>query len=177
MNKHPWKKMLLVCLTAISYPSVSLPLFSPPAIAQSNTALPMRLSFGEGYGSIVVPDRDTTAPAYGGRLRVYDVHIAKMFEVTHYLCQQRRVSPGITWSYQAGNGSIDMGTFQVTCRLANQLASAYGLGNPEPTAIRFSQEEMGPPITRNFQIPIFSITGDKVERWLDFVQGFSPVGN
>jgi hypothetical protein len=141
----------------------------------SSTALPMKLGFDEGFGLIVVPESDTTASAYGGRLRRYDVHIAKMFEVTHFMCQSRNVTPGLTWNYEAGGGTINMGSFVITCRLANQIASAYGLGKSEPTNITFSAGEIGRPDVRSFNIPILNITGYKVPRWVSFVQGFQPV--
>ncbi|MEG5140471.1 MULTISPECIES: hypothetical protein [unclassified Microcoleus] len=141
----------------------------------SSTALPMKLGFDEGFGLIVVPESDTTASAYGGRLRRYDVHIAKMFEVTHFMCQSRNVTPGLTWNYEAGGGTINMGSFVITCRLANQIASAYGLGKSEPTNITFSAGEIGRPNVRSFNVPILDITGDKVPRWVIFVQGFQPV--
>lgn len=46
---------------------------------------------------ITVPDQDTTVSAYGGELRRYDVHIAKMFEVTHFLCQQEHKPDQFEW--------------------------------------------------------------------------------
>ncbi|MDF0556516.1 hypothetical protein [Kamptonema sp. UHCC 0994] len=141
----------------------------------SSTALPMKLGFDEGFGSIVVPESNTTASAYGGRLRRYDVHIAKMFEVTYFMCQQGNLRPGITWNYEAGGGTINMGSFEITCRLANQIVSAYSLGKSEPTNITFSAGETGRADVRSFNIPVLDITGDKVPRWISFVQGFQPV--
>ncbi|MEG3900371.1 MULTISPECIES: hypothetical protein [unclassified Microcoleus] len=141
----------------------------------SSTALPMELGFDEGFGSIVVPESDTTASAYGGRLRRYDVHIAKMFEVTHFMCQSGNVTPGITWNYAAGGGRINMGSFEITCRLANQIVIAYGLGKSEPTNVTFSAGEIGRPSVSSFNVPILDITGNKVPRWVSFVQGFQPV--
>ncbi len=47
--------------------------------------------------AITVPDQDTTVSAYGGELRRYDVHIAKMFEVTHFLCQQEHKPDQFEW--------------------------------------------------------------------------------
>lgn len=140
----------------------------------SSTALPMEIVFDEGTAAIVVPDRDTSLPAYGGQLRRYDVHIAKMFEVTHFLCQQRMVGGSIEWGYYAGRGSIDMGKFSISCNLANDLAAAYGLGKPEFTTISFSQGEGQSPKVRSNNIPIFEITGNKVPKWMNFVQGFRP---
>ncbi|MEG4961107.1 hypothetical protein QUA78_21405, partial [Microcoleus sp. K4-B3] len=85
------------------------------------------------------------------------------------------LTPGITWNYAAGGGRINMGSFEITCRLANQIATAYGLGKSEPTNVTFSAGEVGRPAVRSFNIPILDITGDKVPRWVSFVQGFQPV--
>ena len=141
----------------------------------SSTALPMQLGFDEGFGSIVVPESNTTASAYGGRLRRYDVHIAKMFEITYFMCRQGNLRPGITWNYEAGGGTINMGSFVITCRLANQIVNTYGLGKLEATNITFSAGETGRPNVRSFNIPVLDITGDKVPRWIGFVKGFQPV--
>lgn len=145
-----------------------------PTSAQ-NTALPMTIATGEGMFSLTVPDTDTTRSAYGGKLRVYDVHIAKMVEVTHHFCSTGRLSPGTTWTYTAGNGSISMGNFQISCRLASDLATAYGLGRMERTTILSSNEEGGSPSRRVGGIQILNITGAKVDRWMNFTRNFRPV--
>lgn len=144
-----------------------------PVFAQS-TALPMTISTSEGMFSLTVPDTNTTSSAYGGKLRVYDVHIAKMVEVTHFMCSSGRLSPGTVWTYAAGNGSINMGNFQISCRLASDLAIAYGLGKPEQTAMNVSFEEAG-RATRLINVPILAITGGKVDRWIGFTRNFRPV--
>ncbi|XGV94253.1 MAG: hypothetical protein ACAF41_00010 (plasmid) [Leptolyngbya sp. BL-A-14] len=59
----------------------------------------MTIETGEGAFVLTVPDNNTTRSAYGGRLRVYDVHIAKMFEVTYNLCQSGSIGGGTSWSY------------------------------------------------------------------------------
>ncbi|WP_225913788.1 hypothetical protein [Leptolyngbya ohadii] len=141
---------------------------------KASTALPMHLTFDEGMMAMVVPDTNTTASAYGGQLRVYDVHIAKMFEVTHNLCQTGRVGGGIGWSYFAGNGSINMGNFQISCDLAANLSIAYGLGAPERTVIHYAGGDGYAGTVQTFDIPIFNITGEKVSRWMSFVQNFRP---
>lgn len=144
-----------------------------PTVSQ-NTAVPMTISAAEEMMAITIPNQNTTQSAYGGRLRLYDVHIAKMFEVTHFLCKQY---PGMSeqmWSYRAGGGSLNMGRFTISCNLASNIASAYGLGNPERTAIQRSMEEGGRRM-EVYQVPILSITGGKVSRWLNFTQGFRPL--
>lgn len=144
----------------------------PEAIAQ--TQLPMRLQHGEGTYTLTVSETETTKSAYGGQLRLYDVHIAKMFEVTYADCQEIPGAGFRDWEYRAGNGRIEMGTFRITCQLAGDIANTYGLGKSERSAIEYSQEEAGPPISRTRFIPILEITGNKVDRWMNFVQGFRP---
>ena len=144
----------------------------PEAIAQ--TEIPMRLQHAEGTYTLTVSETNTTKSAYGGQLRLYDVHIAKMFEVTYSDCQEIPNAGGRTWYYRAGNGKIDMGQFRINCQLASEIANTYGLGKPERTAIEYSQGEAGRPISRTRSIPILDITGNKIQRWTNFVQRFRP---
>ena len=144
----------------------------PEAIAQ--TEIPMRLQHAEGTYTLTVSETNTTKSAYGGQLRLYDVHIAKMFEVTYSDCQEIPNAGGRTWYYFAGNGKIDMGQFRINCQLASEIANTYGLGKPERTAIEYSQGEAGRPISRTRSIPILDITGNKIQRWTNFVQRFRP---
>lgn len=135
--------------------------------------LPMRISTSEGYYELTVPDTQTTQSAYGGKLRRYDIHIAKMFEITHRDCLQFQDS-GREWSYYAGNGNIYMGDFSISCRLANDIVSAYGLGTPQNTPIVYGQGESGPPITRNVAVPTLNLVGQKQDRWINFTKNFKP---
>jgi hypothetical protein len=168
------KKLLLISLGAITlcWGSVNPIQLIPGAIAQ--TEVPMRLQQGEGIYTLTVSETNTTKSAYGGQLRLYDVHIAKMFEVTYSDCQDAPNAGSRTWFYRAGNGKIEMGQFIITCQLARDIANNYGLGKPELTTIEYSQEEAGPPISRNRSIPILDITGNKIQRWMNFVQSFKP---
>ncbi len=149
-------------------------------LAQDSTQLPLSVRYGgtEARGNFIlmqltVPDQDTTQPAYGGQLRLYDVHLAKMFETSHFLCQQFRGVSGYEWVYSAGNGSIRMGNFRISCSLANEMASTYGLGKPERTSIA-KDTEGGTPESDVYSIPILDITGSKVQQWINFVQNFKP---
>ncbi len=164
------KEFFLLAVLATSISTIS-----EPKSAIARTALPMRLQHAEGTYTITVPDRNTTRSAFGGRLRLYDVHIAKMFEVTYSDCQEMPEAGSRTWYYFAGNGNIDMGEFTITCELANNIANAYGLGRSLRTTIEYSQEEAGPPISTVRSIPTLDITGSKIPRWLNFVQRFRPV--
>jgi hypothetical protein len=155
-----------------------------PAIAQ--TEVPANIRYGgtestDGFilMSITVPNQDTTRSAYGGQLRFYDVHVAKMFEVSNFLCQQIASDSnlkGYEWSYSAANGKISMGRFRISCSLARDIATAYGLGKTERTAIGLDTEG-GPPESKVYSIPILNITGSKVPKWMDFVQQFRPISS
>ncbi|MGB7892817.1 MAG: hypothetical protein WCF82_13065 [Microcoleus sp.] len=70
-------------------------------------------------------ETNTTKFAYGGQLRLYDVHIAKMFEVRCSDCHERPNAGGRTWYYRAGKGKIEMGQFRINCHLASDLANTY----------------------------------------------------
>ena len=155
---------------------LAMVLTSVSTVAQNaRRPLPMRIYTSEGVYELTVPDTQTTQSAYGGKLRRYDVHIAKMFEVTYRDCLKfGGDAGGREWLYYAGNGSIDMGYFFISCQLANDIVSAYGLGTPQNTSIIYGQEEAGPPITRNVSIPTLNLVGQKQDRWINFTKNFKP---
>ena len=165
MKSHVWKTFLTLAATAST--------FIAPTLAQADTALPMSIETGEGMFVLTVPDNNTTRSAYGGRLRVYDVHIAKMFEVTYSMCQSGAIGGSTSWTYLAGNGSSDMGTFNISCNLASDIAIAYGLGKPERTIVQRTTEGYGTRIEVR-SVPILAITGGKVNKWMSFTQRFQP---
>ena len=126
----------------------------------------------------IVPDRNTAKSADGGKLRLYDVHIAKMFEISHFLCDRDRASEGYDWSYEAENGNIEMGRFKISCNLAQSIAGAYGLGKPEISVIRrnFNLKNGGPSLAiETYSIPTLNIVNNRVLQWRDFVQKFPPI--
>jgi len=120
---------------------------------------------------LTTPVSDTTQSFNGGTLRVYDVHIAKMVEITHHQCNTTRSRQDRFWFYRASGGNTNMGQFRISCKLANDLAIAYGMGEPEMTGI-FMAEVDEPSYTR---IPTLNITGGKVQTWMRFTQNFQPI--
>jgi hypothetical protein len=163
--------------------AVPVPASSTVEIAQANkTEVPITLiSFmparkgGEARGVFVVPDRDTTRSAYGGSLRRYDVHIAKMFEVANLYCNSDNGNwESVEWNYFAGNGDINMGKFVLDCNLVRQVVAANGLGKPERTVIYF----YGPSGRSSVEnIPVLNLQGYKIPDFLKFVQQIKPVSN
>ena len=150
-------------------------------IASRSTIVPMRLEYGEGMYTMIVPNPEITQSAYGGQLSLYEVHIAKMIEITYDDCQQMQRQYGTdaggrTWFYQTENGSINIKDFNISCSFASEIVETYGLGKAEPTVIKNFVEFQGVN-TETRSIPILDITGSKVSQWKDFVWGFKPIDN
>ncbi|MBD1842635.1 hypothetical protein H6F89_04260 [Cyanobacteria bacterium FACHB-63] len=130
---------------------------------------------------LIVPDTDVSRSAYGGKLKRKHVHLAKMFEVTQHFC---KTEPGRTpvyeWIYEKNGGKASLpgtglGTFRISCDLANDIAIAYGAGKPESTTIDYDFRL--PPSSRfkTYSIPILNITGGKVDAWLKFASNFKTI--
>lgn len=134
----------------------------------------------DGWQAIkfTVADRHTAKSTGDRKLRLYDVHIAKMFEISHFLCERDRTSVGYDWSYEAENGNIEIGRFKISCNLARSTAATYGLGKPKITVIRrnFNLRNGRPSIAvEKYAIPTLNIAKNRVVQWKSFVQTFPPL--
>ncbi len=134
----------------------------------------------DGWQSIqfIVPERNTAQSTSSRKLRRYDVHIAKRFEISRFLCDRDRTSEGYNWSYQAENGNIDMGSFKISCEKARSTATTYGIGKPENTVIRrnFDLNNGRPSIAvEKYSIPTLNVSKNRVVQWRDFVQKLPPI--
>jgi len=149
--------------------------------SQASNDLPMRIQAdprNKRKMAIIVPDVDTTRSAYGGRLRLYDVHIAKMFEVTHFLCQRDPKLSWLQWRYTANSGGTYMGTFDIKCSEAKRLAEIYGLDKPESTVIKNYAQGKAQKISilKLFAGQTARTGQDKVDSWISFTQkNFKPI--
>jgi hypothetical protein len=138
--------------------------------------LPMKISQAEELYMLTVPDTDTTKSAFGGKLTLYDIHIAKIHEVTDHLCQkyQMPLESSLTWDYSAGNGSINMGRFKLTCEEAFWAFSGLGhQGKPEKTVIHRSDESGRDQIV--LMVPTLGLNKTTIDRWQTMVQRFQPI--
>lgn len=147
---------------------------SAPAIAQTEFPITSIVYIGQDgnaqTANFTVPDTDTTRSAYGGRLRRYDVHVAKMFELTNFECENTpdRTWSRILWSYKAGGGQIDMGMFDISCDRAAGAGHAYGFGKPEATKVYYYR------VPATVYVPILNITDWKVSAWMNYTKNFRP---
>ncbi|WP_084555348.1 hypothetical protein [[Phormidium ambiguum] IAM M-71] len=124
---------------------------------------------------LTVSDRDTTRPA-GGGLRRYDVHLAKIFEVTNFECKRMATQSsnipwrgtGLAWSYLANGGNTFMGVFTIDCSKAREVVNRFGLSGAEQTVIFYEEARyVG-------NVPTLNITGSNLRAWLKFVQSVPP---
>lgn len=148
-----------------------------PADARSSLPLYIHVLAGLENGAmraeLIVPDKNTTVPIKGSKLRRYDVHVAKMFEFTNQECQNtpEREWKNIVWQYSAGDGKINMGSFDISCVRAREVVATYGLGQPQRTEVYYHK-------ARNLvNVPTLKISGNNVSKWLKFVQSFPPEFN
>ncbi len=144
----------------------------------------MRLEYGEGMYTMTVPNQDLTQSAYGGELSFYDVHIAKMIEITYDDCQQMQRQYGRdagsrTWLYKPGNGddSITPEIFYISCSLADEIVDNYGLGKAEKKVVKSFVENQAAGHTETRSIQTLNITGSKVPQWINFVDVFKQDDN
>ena len=129
----------------------------------------------DGWQSVefTVPNEDNTKSVSGGKLRWYHLHIARMVEISHFLCDRDRTSVGYNWSYNVADGNIEAGKIKISCDLARETAAAYGFSKPQITTIRrnFNHKDSRPAVAvEKYAIPALSITENKISQWLDFVK-------
>lgn len=149
---------------------------SSKIIAQS-IQVPMKIEYGEGMYTLIVPNEDLSQSADGGELNFFDVHVAKMFEITHDDCQQMlresgQDAGGRTWFYIAENGNFEIGNVDIRCSLAAEVVETHGLGKAEPIVVKNFVEFQGVHSETRY-IPVLDITGSKVSQWKAFVENFS----
>lgn len=158
---------------------VSAGAIMPSAVA--STEVPIRsIRFvgaqksGQARGIFIVPNQDTTRSAYGGTLTFYDVHISKMLEVANVYCSSGNWN-SIEWHYFAGDGAINMGRFVMGCNLVRDIHIAYGTGRPEKTRIQYGYGSDS--ASEEKWLPVLDLNGDKIPKFQNFVQRFTPVGD
>jgi hypothetical protein len=173
------RRMQLFAFSTLVSGSLIMISLLKPAPAEARPSLPMYVHVLAGLDNgvlraeLVVPDKNTTAIVKGTKLRRYDAHVAKMFELTNYECRNisGREWNNIVWQYSAGNGTINMGSFNISCARASQVVATYGLGRPQRTEVYYHR-------ARNMvNLPTLNISGNKTAKWLNFVQSFVPTFN
>nr|WP_290228182.1 hypothetical protein [Trichocoleus desertorum] len=178
---------LVVSFTAGLAVLASLTASPPPAIARDQVPINSIIisgvdSSGTAFANLSVPNRSNDRAFFDSELSLYDLHIAKMYEVTAALCQRRLTFPFnqsiqvFQWSYSAN--SIPIGQLQISCREAEDVANTYGRGFlSESTVIRRPLSADSSPSAETFQIPTLNLTGYQAPLWKSFTRRLRLSGN
>lgn len=116
-----------------------------------------------------IPVGDTTRPVYGGVVRYYDVAIAQAIVITHRLCPTRDEQGADLYLTAGKQGQINMGKFYISCNLAHDLVSAYGLNQDVVRPIR------GYAGAIEYMPSLNLDTDAKARRFVSFSSNFKPV--
>ncbi|MBW4577813.1 MAG: hypothetical protein KME08_21495 [Aphanothece sp. CMT-3BRIN-NPC111] len=125
-------------------------------------------------GYFEVPDRNTTVSAFGGQMRRYDVHVARLIALSHhFFCTQPysgEIEKVMEWEYRANNGRTNMGNFALGCLQVEQAVTTYGLGKVVPMKVQLQNGS-----TKVFNVRPLDIQGDsETDSFLKFVQTIKP---
>ncbi len=110
----------------------------------------------------------TCTACYAISTQHYDVAIAQAIAITYQSCTNRN-EDGAYLQLTAGNQSqINMGRFYISCALAYDLVSAYGLSDEitRPVYSHSGRQDM-PSLNLN--------TDAKAQRFVNFSSNFKPV--
>lgn len=161
-----------ICFTAIvtTVTTALAPILAAP--------LPLEISFtydGDDIGvtkgtNINIPVEDPLRPVYGGLIRYYDVAIAQAVGVAYRNCSSRQDRGVDLLLTSGGKKQIDMGKFYISCNLAYDLVSAYGLNDNVVRPVRvYNRRSLD-------YIPSLNIDTDaKSRRFVSFSNNFKPV--
>jgi hypothetical protein len=177
--------LLSVATLGISEQARSLPseaISNTPYLAQ--TELPIseirasniNPNIGDITIAFIVPTRwqSFDNSAYGGSLTLWDGYVSKMFEITHWVCQNSNLSSRDTldWRFGAANASSRL---RMSCGMANRLANQFGAdGRIEQTPV-YIRNSQRPTM---WEVPIFEISPAEVPAWQRIVRdGYNPPGD
>ncbi|NJL10979.1 MAG: hypothetical protein HC908_14625, partial [Calothrix sp. SM1_7_51] len=111
-----------------------------------------------------------TTKSVGNGLRLYEVHIAKMIEVTHSFCGKEGDTKDtnyiVHWNYVADK--TFMGRFSFSCKFAANTLKTYGTGKPEQITVN----HRGNPTKET--ISTLNLSGSKAKQFVSLVKTLKP---
>lgn len=119
------------------------------------------------YATLSTISKNTTQKAENG-LRLYDLHIAKMLEVSSHYCQDRPKDYSLHWNYLADEGKIFMGAYHIPCSLAKNTLKKFGVKGTVTLPIDYAGNE--DPTT----FPALNLTSKNAADFAKFVQTLKP---
>ncbi|MBJ7901509.1 MAG: hypothetical protein GC158_16685 [Cyanobacteria bacterium RI_101] len=123
--------------------------------------------FSGRSATLSTASKNTTQKAQNG-LRLYDLHIAKMLEVSNQYCQDRPKDYSLRWNYLAEGGKIFMGEYQISCQLAKDTFKKFGAQGSETLTIDYAGNEEAT------KVPVLNLTAKNASDFAKFVQTLKP---
>jgi serine/threonine-protein kinase len=161
------KKLLFLELSALG-----MTLFSTVAnaIPVSNANINFAGAGGDSTSrtaTFVVPDKNTTKLVKDG-LRLYEVHLAKMIEVTNDFCKDRDSKYVVYWNYEVEDGKIFMGQYALTCQFAKNTFQKFGSSTTENVTVN----HRGDPTT--VKVSVLNLNSKNAKEFATLVQSIKP---
>lgn len=153
--------------------AVSLVLLSTvmaQALPVANTRISIAGAGGDftgRYATLSTTDKTTTKKGQYG-LSTYDLHIAKMIEVSGNYCQDRPQDYVMRWNYSAADGAIFMGEYTIPCTLAKSTLKKFGTKGTETLAIDYAGNEEAT------KIPVLNLTQSNAAEFAKFAKSLKP---
>lgn len=123
--------------------------------------------FSSRTATFSVPDKDTTKLVKDG-LRLYDIHLAKMIEVTNDFCKDQKSDYVVYWNYEAEDGKIFMGKYSLTCQFAKDTLKKFGTSATEKVTIN----HRGNPTT--VKITTLNLNSKNAKEFATLAQSIKP---
>ncbi len=158
-------KKLLV--TAMAFASFCNPVSALPV---ENAYINIAGAGGDFNGrtaTFTASEKTTTTPVKDG-LRLYEVHLAKMLEVSELFCRDREPNYKFTWNYQAEEGKVYMGEYSWTCQFARDTLKKFGSSGKETITIHYVDNP------KQETISALNITGKNAQNFINLVKTLKP---
>lgn len=112
-------------------------------------------------------EKTTVTPVKNG-LRLYEVHLAKMIEVSEFYCRDREPNYKFTWNYEAEQGKVYMGQYSWTCQFARDTLKKFGSSEEETITIHYVDNP------KKETLSALNITGENAKSFIDLVKTLKP---
>ena len=169
------KKLSFLELSSISITTVAITVAS--TIFTAANAIPVANAyinfagaggdFSSRTATFRVPDKSTTTPVKDG-LRLYEVHLAKMIEVTNDFCKDQKGDYVVYWNYEAEDGKVFMGKYSLTCQFAEDTIKKFGTSGQENVTVNHRDN----PTT--VKISPLNLNSQNAQEFAKLVQSIKP---
>ena len=158
----------------LSLSGVSLALLGITASAQALPVANTRISIAGAGGdfsgraaTLSTTDKTTVNKVKYG-LRTYDLHVAKMIEVSGHYCQDRPQDYVMRWNYFAADRTVFMGEYTIPCTLAKNTLKKFGTKGTETLPIDYAGNKQAT------KFPVLNLTQSNAATFAKFVQTLKP---